>query len=98
MAEFRPQIICAADVVKPVEFETKPWTLNMIYQVEPSLKEFSENALKSKRRNFQKRLNAYIELKCKSGLLIGWDARDPRLRSSDAWDFFFDYIIDELNL
>ena len=32
------------------------------------------------------------------GKLVGWYARDPRLRSQGVWDCLFRYILDKLNI
>ena len=40
----------------------------------------------------------YVEAKDAAWELVGWYARDPRLRSQGAWDCLFRYILDELNI
>lgn len=77
-----------------------PWTLDMLYQVEPELKEIAARTLapKPKRRKFDAKIDAYNAAKDDAWKLVGWYARDPRLRSQGAWDCYFDYILDELRI
>lgn len=89
--------------VKASEFPTdtsymKPWCLDMIYEIEPGLKRVVNRAAAHKRRGFYKRLDAYAEAKAATDRLLGWGARDPRLRSSGAWDCFFDHVLEVLRL
>ena len=77
----------------------KPWTLEMIYQVEPELKAIAARAVAQRwRRQYQARQNAYVTAKHEAWQFVGWYARDPRLRCSAAWDCLFRYILDELNI
>lgn len=92
------EIIYGPDVPEPDTSYFLPWTLDMIYAVEPSLKEIAAEALKAKQKGFYKRLDAYIKAKQEADKLLGWYSRDPRLRCSRAWDCFFDPILDELRL
>ena len=91
------ELIYGSDIKKDTSYYI-PWSLEMLYQVEPELKTIAENALKAKRKRFNNRLKVYSEIKRSTTKLVGWGARDPRLRSSDAYDCFYDYILDELNL
>lgn len=82
-----------------------PWTLDMIYAVEPGLERIArqtfDRALIAEHKRDQRayeRLNAYTVAKSVAKTLIGWSARDPRLRSSEAWDCYFDYILKTLRL
>ena len=75
-----------------------PWRLWMLYQIEPGLIDIALKALSKKRRSVSVRLEAYGEAKEAADMLLGWGARDPRLRSCAAWDCFFNYICDELNI
>ena len=93
------------DLFKPLsefpEMDTsyfKPWTLAMLYQVEPELEAVAAKAVAQKRRRFRAKLDAYEAAKNAAYELVGWYARDPRLRSIGAWDCFFDYILDQLNI
>ena len=72
--------------------------LKMLYQVEPELKEIAARTVAQKRRRFYARIAAYEAAKKDAWNLLGWSARDPRLRSSKAWDCFFRYILDQLNI
>lgn len=74
-----------------------PWSVDMLYQIEPELKAIYSKATSKKGHPFQVRLTAYISAKGEAGRLLGFGARDPRLRCSGAWDVFFDKIIDALN-
>lgn len=93
------------DYCKPLsEFEEDdnrhfiPWRRGMLYQLEPDLKRIAQAAVRQKWQPFRVRLNAYIRAKQQADQLLGWNARDPRLRSSGAWDCLFRYILNELDL
>lgn len=75
-----------------------PWSLDMLYQVEPELKEIAARTVAQKRRRVYARYDAYEAAKNAAWKLLGWYARDPRLRSSDAWDCFFNHVLDQLNI
>ena len=75
-----------------------PWSLGMLYGVEPGLEQIARRAVRQKRRDFYRRLDAYVAAKHEAEKLVGWFARDPRLRSSGAWDCFFGYVLEELRL
>ncbi len=75
-----------------------PWRLDMLYQVEPKLRQIADKALAHKRQGFHKRIDAYTTAKNEAEKLVGWFARDPRLRSSGAWDCFFHHVLEGLNL
>lgn len=90
--------IRASDIPEMDTSYFRPWTLDMIYQVEPELQKIAAEAVAKKRQEFYDRLDAYSTAKAKSYKLVGWYARDPRLRSSAAWDCFFRYILKELKL
>lgn len=75
-----------------------PWSLGMLYGVEPGLEEVARRASRQKRRGFLRRLDAYVAAKHEAEKLVGWFARDPRLRSSKAWDCFFNHVLEELRL
>ncbi len=70
----------------------------MLYQVEPELRQIADKALAHKRQGVQKRIDAYTTAKNEAESLVDWFARDPRLRSSGAWDCFFHHVLEELNL
>ena len=94
----RLEVIQASDLPKPDTGYFKPWSLEMLYQVEPELEAIAARTVAQKRRRIRNRLDAYTEAKDAADMLLGWGARDPRLRSSKAWDCFFDYILDQLNI
>lgn len=75
-----------------------PWSLDMIYEIEPSLKGIAEKAASYRKEDFYKRLDVYATAKEKAYELVGWGARDPRLRQSEAWDCYFEYILKVLRL
>lgn len=75
------------------------YTLETIFEIEPGLKEIAKRAVSMKRAPVQKRHRAYIQAKIDAWELIGWEARDPRLANSRAWDCYFrDYILKELRI
>lgn len=75
-----------------------PWSLDMLYQIEPSLRDIARQAIAHRKEDFYKKLDVYITTKEKAYELVGWGARDPRLRQSEAWDCYFDYILEALKL
>ena len=88
----------ASEFGEPDTSYFRPWTLGMIYGVGPDLEQVARKAVKQKRRGFYRRLEAYSTAKKEADQLIGWYARDPRLRSAGAWDCFFRYVLSELNI
>ena len=90
--------IQATDISPADESYFLPWTMEMIYCIEPQLCGIAERAVAQKKRRFYNRLKAYDDAKRAAEKLVGWCARDPRLRNSGAWDCYFNYILDELNL
>ena len=94
-----PYLICAADIPKPDTSYMLPWNVEMLYKIEPKLKDLVAYAVSFKRkRNYQVKRDAYVKVRNDSWDLVGWGARDPRLRSSGAYDCFIRYILDELNI
>lgn len=91
-------LIRASDIPKPDTSYFLPFRLDMLYQVEPELREIAARAVAQKRRRFQAKHEAYAKAKEEAMELVGWYARDPRLRSTEAWDCFFDYVLDQLNI
>lgn len=67
----------------------QPWTLDKLHQVEPALAEITARAVAQRRRRYPARLAAYTKAKHEAWELVGWYARDPRLRSQGAWDCLF---------
>lgn len=95
----KPYLIAACDVPRPDTSYMLPWSLDMLYEIEPKLKELADEAVSFKRkRNYQVKRDAYVKARNGSYELVGWGARDPRLRSSGAYDCFTRYILDELNI
>lgn len=92
------KIYHACDIPAADESYFMPWTLEMLYSVEPRLRRIAERTISQRRRRVYNRLKAYSAAKHAAEKLVGWGARDPRLRSSGAWDCYFNYILDELNL
>lgn len=97
-SDFLGCFVRLSDIPAPDESYMLPWTLDMIYEIEPKLREIADAAVAQKRRRFYDRVDAYTEAKGKSCELIGWYSRDPRLRVAEAWDCFFNYILNELQL
>lgn len=73
-------------------------TIEQLWALEPELKQIAERAAAHRRRPFYEKLEAYAQAKNDADTLLGWNARDPRLRGSEAWDCFFTYLLDELNI
>lgn len=96
--EVRFQAKRASDIPEPDTCYFLPWSLEMVYGVEPKLEQIARKAARQKRRGFCRRLDAYVTAKHEAEELVGWFARDPRLRSSGAWDCFFNYVLEELKL
>lgn len=76
----------------------QPWTLDKLYQVEPELKAIAVRAVAQRGRRYPVKRAAYAQAKDAAWQLVGWYARDPRLRSQGACDCLFRYILDELNI
>lgn len=72
--------------------------LDEILALEPNLKTVAADAFLHRRRRFSIRIDAYERAKGAAWELVGWDAKNPRLRTSAAWDCFFDYILEGLRL
>ena len=96
--ELMDLFITADKLPEPDTSHFLPWTLDMLYQVEPELKKIAAQTVAQKRRRFYAKHDAYEAAKNAVWTLLGWYARDPRLRSSGAWDCYFDYILDQLNI
>lgn len=77
---------------------SRKWTLGMLYAVEPGLEAIARRTAAQKRRRVEQRHFAYAAAKKAAWKLVGWSARDPRLRSSGAWDCYFQYIVKELRI
>jgi hypothetical protein len=89
----------ASEVPKPDTSYMLPWSVEMLYEIEPKLKDLAVYAISFKRkRNYQVKRDAYVKARNASWELVGWGARDPRLRSSGAYDCFTRYILDVLNI
>lgn len=73
-------------------------TLQMLYATEPELEAIAKQAAAQKQRPVDDKYRAYVVAKRAAWELVGWSARDPRLRSSEAWDCYFRYILEELKL
>ena len=91
-------LMTAAEIPAPDTSSGKPWALDMLYQVEPELEAIAAHTVAQKHRGIYARLDAYAAAKHAAYKLIGWYARDPRLRSAEAWDCFFRYILEQLNI
>ena len=91
-------LMCISDIPMPDTSHFLPWTLDMLYQVEPELKKIAARTIIQSRRQIDLRFEAYATAKESAWKLLGWYARDPRLRSSSAWDCYFKYIVEELKI
>lgn len=74
------------------------WNPEMLYELEPKLRDIAARTVEQKRKKFYDRIDAYVAAKHAAERLVGWFARDPRLRSSGAWDCYFNQILEELRL
>ena len=93
------RVCTAAEIPEADTSYMLPWSLKMLYEIEPKLKDLVDYAISFKRkRNYQVKRDAYVKARNDSWELVGWGARDPRLRSSEAYDCFIHYILDELNI
>lgn len=97
-AELSTLFARASDIPETDTSYMLPWSLEMLYEIEPDLMDIAKEAVSQKRRRFYAKHEAYNEAKNAANELLGWGARDPRLRSSGAWDCFFRYILNELNI
>lgn len=88
----------ASDIPEPDVSHFRKWTLGMLYAVEPELEAIAARTVAQKRRGFPAKLSAYEDAKKAAWRLVGWYARDPRLRNSEAWDCYFRYILGELRI
>jgi len=75
-----------------------PWRMDMLYEIEPKLKKLAEEAISNKGKRYEQKRAAYVKARNAAWELVGWGARDPRLRSSGAYDCFVEYILTELNI
>jgi len=73
-------------------------SLDTIYEAEPELRAIAESATRYRRRGRGVRLSAYEDAKREARPLVGWYARNPRLKNSAAWDCFFRHIIRALRI
>ena len=70
----------------------------MLYAVEPELETIAKQTAAQTRRRIWQRHFAYAAAKKAAWKLVGRGARNPRLRSSEAWDCYFRYILEELRI
>lgn len=76
----------------------KPWRLPMVYEVEPSLQQIAEWAATQRGRRYFARQETYEKVKTDVEKLVGWSARDPRLRCSEAWDIYMRHVAKVLKI
>ena len=70
----------------------EPFTLDMIYQCQPQLEDFVRAAKIYGQDTEKDHGTIYADMKKAVYTQIGKNAADPRLRSSEAWDCFFNEI------
>ncbi len=75
-----------------------PWRVDMLYEIEPRLAEIAAEAKSQRRSRARDRWRAYGRAKHRAWYLVGWCARDPRLRNSGAWDCYIRHITRALNI
>lgn len=88
----------ASDIPELDTSHSRSWSLGMLYAAEPELEAIAKRTIAQKRRRFEQRYFAYAAAKKAAWKLVGWYARDPRLRGSEAWDCYFRYILEELKI
>lgn len=75
------EVIQASDLPEPNTSYYKPWTRDMLYQVEPELEVITARMVAQKHRRIQARLDAYTELPihCLAGgpVILGCEAQKP---------------------
>jgi hypothetical protein len=68
--------------------------LRKIYSIEPELEIIAVTSMWAHRCDFDEGITrAYLEAKEKAESLVGFRARDLRLRSAEAYDCYFDYVL-----
>ena len=83
---------------KAAEKAIEEWDEYMLFAIEPELAAIAIAAATTMLGSYDLRsIMVGICLK-EADKLVGEDARDPRLRSKAAWDFFNDYLFDLLQL
>lgn len=75
-----------------------PWNIGMLYEVEPGIRLIIEDCKNERRKEFCYKCKIYSKAKMDSYKLVGWMARDPRLRSTGAYDCFIKALVDALDL
>lgn len=85
-------------ILEPDTSHFLPWNIEMIYQVEPSLAEVVLKCRKNAITKDRYEYDVYSEVKEETCDLVGWNARDPRLRSTGAYDCFIHEVIDALEI
>ena len=88
----------AIGIPKPDTSHSRKWTLGMLYAAEPELEAIARRTAAQKRRRVEQRHFAYAAAKKAAWKLVGWGARNPRLRSSEAWECYFRHIVKELKI
>lgn len=82
-----PKLIVASEIrLRPLP----SWELWMIFEVEPLLSRIARDALKF---FDDEREDAYQWAKPYFSLFVGWEARDPRLRSREAYDCYTNWLL-----
>ena len=88
-------------VVEPLSPQTEPvseWDEYMLFTIEPALATIAINAATTRYFSMDTRARIFSSSMKLADKFVGESARDPRLRSQDAWDFFSDYMFDLLGL
>lgn len=70
----------------------------MVYEVEPDLEQIAAWAVSQRGRRYQAKLETYEKVKAEADRLVGWRARDPRLRCSAAWDCYMRHVVKRLGI
>ena len=74
------------------------WDEYKLFTVEPKLAVIAITAATTRYFSIEMRSIMFSACMKEADKLVGEDARDPRLRSKEAWDFFNDYLFDLLGL
>lgn len=80
--------------------DSQPCSIETLFDIESMLKALADEAISHRRsRSHHVKRLAYVEARNEAAkYLVGIHARDPRLRSSEAYDCFANHILKALNL
>lgn len=73
------------------------WTEAELFKEEPALQSIIENAKLYRKRRVRDRIWQYEAAKRTASGLVGWGAKDPKLRCSGAWQCFLRCLMNALD-